>query len=373
MKVSIFHASAGYGHQRIAEVIAECFRARGLKPEEVVVEDALHKSAFYFRALYPATYFYSVKYLPDVWGWFYETSDNARVYRALRPLRQAFNAFHGRRLLKEVLQAQPDVIVCTHFFSAEVFSRARREGKIKSKIIVVITDFYPHTFWVNEGTDTYWVMSKEGSDELKKRGVPSEKIQVGGIPVHPQFQTSGRKKEILKKWGFEANRFTLLLTSGSFGLGPQAAILRELAFFSDRIQCFVVCGRNEALYKSLKDSLYTFPVKIFGFVDFMHELMEASDLLIAKSGGSTTAESLAKGIPMVVLDPIPGQETRNAHLLKERTAAFFMRRPEQIQTILQAIFDQPDLLNAKRKVIHELAKPHAREELVSFVLREVSR
>ncbi len=105
----------------------------------------------------------------------------------------------------------------------------------------------------------------------------------------------------------------------------------------------------------------------------MPDLMEASDLILAKSGGATTTESLAKGIPMVILDPIPGQESRNAELLLERNASFTLQRPAQIKTILQSIFEYPQLLQDKRLEMRKIAKPNAADDLVTFVLEKVSK
>ena len=216
--------------------------------------------------------------------------------------------------------------------------------------------------------DLYWVMADEGARELQKRGIPESKIRAGGIPVAEVFKPKGNKKEIRAKWGFSDDRLTLLMTSGSFGLGPQIEMLEALAPLKDRIQCFVVCGNNTSLKQSLESGNFSFPVKIFGFIDFMADLMEASDLIVAKSGGSTTTEALAKGVPMIVIDPIPGQETRNAEVLKCRNAAFFMKHPEQIRTITQAILDHPEILAAKRTEIQRLAKPDAAKSLADYLL-----
>ena len=120
--------------------------------------------------------------------------------------------------------------------------------------------------------------------------------------------------------------------------------------------------------EQLESMRFSFPVKVFGFVDFMPELMEASDLLVAKSGGATTVESLAKGIPMVVLHPIPGQETRNAKFLKQTNAAFFMQAPEQIKPILYAVLTYPDMLKSKRAAVASIARPRATEDAVKFIL-----
>jgi len=368
VKLRVFYASAGHGHQRVAEVIAKVFRSRDLTEEEVHVEDSLASTSPLFRWIYPETYYRFVRHHPKLWGWFYETLDRPKIYALIKPFREWANQFEGGRLLKRMQKENPEHILCTHFFSAELFSRAKKQGKIKSTITTVITDFSPQSFWVNEGTDYYWVANDESKQDLKKRGVAGERVFVGGIPVDPVFMPSGRKKDILKKWGFSEDRFTLLLSSGSFGLGPKEHILRELDEFSYRIQCFVVCGNNRRLQKSLEAEQHSFPKIVFGFIDFMPELMEATDLLIAKSGGSTTVESLAKDLPMVVVHPIPGQEMRNAHFLKEHNASFFIEEPEQIKIILRNIFENAELLHAKHRAIQAIAKPHAADDLVSFIL-----
>lgn len=371
MKVFLFHATAGHGHKKVAEVLGKAFRDRGLGEGDVQVFDSLDFTPWIFRKTYPASYFYSVKYTPAVWGFFYENLDFPKPYAMLRPLRSLANAINGTRIMQLVEKENPDVLICTHFFTAELFATAKTKGKLKAKIITVITDFLPHTFWVNDGTDYYWVMSDETKAELLKRGVPAEKIILGGIPVDPVFQPNGQKKQILEKHGLSQDRFTLLLTSGSFGLGPQEEILRELEAFKDQIQCFVICGQNASLKARLDSLTFSFPVKVFGFVNFMPELMEASDLMIAKPGGATTTESLAKGLPMIIMEPIPGQESRNASILEARYAAFSMKTPADVKTILRAVFDNPQLMISKKNAIAELAKPHAANDLVSFAFKLV--
>ncbi len=370
MKIYIFHASAGHGHQRVAEVIEKVFHMRGLSADEVKVEDSLHSTSPFFRWIYPESYYRMVRDHPALWGWFYETFDLPGVYKMIRPFRESINQLEGGRLLKRMRREKPEHILCTHFFTAELFSRAKLKGKIKATVTTVITDFYPHAFWVHPGTDYYWVMNEESETELRRRGVPKEKIRVGGIPVDPAFKPTGRKKELLKKWGFKEDRFTVLFSSGSFGLGPTDKALAELEHYADRVQCFVVCGNNRHLKSRLDKEHFSFPVQVFGFVDFMADLMEASDLMVAKSGGSSTVESLAKDLPMVVFHPIPGQELRNAQFLKSHNASFFMEHPEQIKNILKAIFENPDLIKDKHKMIREIAKPNAADDLVTFILEE---
>ncbi len=368
MKIFIFHASAGHGHRKIAEVLESAFKRRQVPGLECVVEDSLDSTPSFFKKAYVDTYFYAVKYIPAIWGWCYEMLDRPWLYALARPFRSLSNRIYGQKLLRRVIDEAPDLIICTHFFTAELFATAKRKGLLKSRLLVQISDFMPHTFWVNSGTDDYWVMGKDGADDLKRRGVSPEQIIAGGIPVEEVFRPNGKKFELRPKWGLTNDRLTLLLTSGSFGLGPTEEILKELEAFKDRIQCLVVCGNNAELKTRLENTAFGFPIRIFGFVNFMADLMETSDLMIAKTGGATTSESLAKGLPMVVMKPIPGQETRNAAVLRQNDAAFFMDLPEEIVPIVRTVLDDPQAMEKKRLAISNLARPHAADELVAFAL-----
>lgn len=368
MKIDIVHAAAGEGHRKIAIAIQDAFARLGRKDLQIRLIDSLNYTTKTFKSSYAPIYNWAVMNAPSLWGFFYELLDFAIIYKLIKPFRLLTNSMHAQALQNDMIRNQPDVIVSTHFMPPEILGRARLQGKLKAKMVTVITDYYPHTFWVNPGTDLYWVMAEETKQDLIRRGVPEEKIVVGGIPINPMFKPLGKKTEFQKKHALEAGRYTILLTAGSFGLGPQEAILEELKAFKEKVQCLVVCARNAELKKRLESTTYPFPVKVFGFIDFMPELMEASDLMIAKSGGSTTTEALAKGLVMVVMTPIPGQETRNAKLLKTCDAAFFLEKPSDIHRIIQSILSDPMVMEQKRAAVKNLARPDAADNFVKTVL-----
>lgn len=368
MKIDIIHATAGEGHRKIAIAVQDAFARCGRKDLEVRLLNCLDYVSPAMQKTYAPIYYWAVIHAPGLWGWFYEVLDYAWVYALVRPFRALTNSFHAKKLLEDIVKHQPDVIISTHFLPPEILGRAKKRGLIRSKMVSVVTDFYPHTFWVNPGTDHYWVMAEETKQDLLRRGVPAASITDGGIPIVPKFKPTGRRGAILKTYGLEENRFTILLTSGSFGLGPQEAILEELKAFKEKVQAFVVCANNKELKTLLESKSYPFPVKIFGFIDFMPDLMEASDLMVAKSGGSTTSEALAKGVVMVVMRPIPGQETRNAKLLKLRQAAFFLEEPSEIRGIVKSILEDPAVLSQTRAAIQRLSRPDAADDLVRLVL-----
>lgn len=366
----ILHASAGEGHKKVAEAVKEGFLAVGVPEKEILLLDVLEEAPLIFRSLYHGSYYYSVKYIPYLWGLVYQIFDHPWAYRILaRPLRQVVNSLVTRRLVRRLLQEKPEAVISTHFLAPEVLGRLKLRRRISSFLLTVVTDYSPHAFWVNPGTDHYWVMSEEGKKDLEKKGIPSIHVTTGGIPVSLRFRPQGKKKLFRKKEGLEPDRFTILVTSGGFGLGPTAAVLDAFTPFKDKVQALVVTGRNRNTFRSLEKRKYLFPLRIYGFVSHMDELMEASDLIIAKPGGATATESLAKGVPLVILDPIPGQESGNMRTLRARNASFLIRTAKDLPIVLKGILDYPEVLEEKRQSMARLAKPEAALELARFVLR----
>ena len=369
MRIAILHASAGHGHAQAAASIREGFLFYGVPENDILVLDSLDETPAWFKKFYTSLYYYSVKHTPRIWGASYALLDQAWFYNTLGyPVRRLINGWAGGRILERMKREKPDAILFTHFLAPEVLGHAKKNGEISSLLLTVITDFLPHRFWINSGVDHYWVMSDEGKQIIEGWGVGPEKVTAGGIPVALRFRPAGAKKECRRKEDLDEDRFTLLITSGSFGLGPTEEVLRTLREFGNRIQVIAVCGRNQNLFETLNKESYPFKVKLYGFVSHMDELMEASDLIVAKPGGATTSESLAKGLPVAVLEPIPGQEAGNARLLRERNAAFFLKHPTDIRIILKAIFDYPAVLAEKKRSIDALAKPDAARDVARFVL-----
>ena len=160
-------------------------------------------------------------------------------------------------------------------------------------------------------------------------------------------------------------RFTILVSAGGFGVGPVEHIIQALAELAQPAQVVVVCGRNEELAHGLTRVVRKLPTsarvsfKLLGYTTEMDELMAAADLFVGKPGGLTTSEALAKGLPMVVINPIPGQEERNSdHLLEEGIALRCNNLPALAYKI-DRLIDEPGKLTLMRGNAMALAKPQA--------------
>jgi processive 1,2-diacylglycerol beta-glucosyltransferase len=166
----------------------------------------------------------------------------------------------------------------------------------------------------------------------------------------------------------------VLLLSGGFGVGPTADLIRSLRELDMPCQFLVVAGANEKMKKEAEAAAagLSLPVKVFGFVTNMHELMDASDVVISKPGGLTTSEVLAKGKPMIIIDPIPGQEQRNAESLLEAGAAMRLFEVEDAPYKIRLLLSDKARLARMRKSALALGKPRAAFDIVRDISRQVT-
>jgi processive 1,2-diacylglycerol beta-glucosyltransferase len=176
--------------------------------------------------------------------------------------------------------------------------------------------------WLLHNVDWYFVACEETKVYLSALGIPPETIYVTGIPIDPVFGIEKPKHETRIRLGLDPDRTTLLVSIGGFGVGPVESLVRAIQEVRHPIQVVTICGRNarlESRLKSFPEARH--PMKVIGFTNEMDSWMAASDLLVGKSGGLTSSEALARGLVLVIVNPIPGQEERNSdHFLEEGVA-----------------------------------------------------
>ncbi len=369
-KILILHSSAGHGHENAARAIEEACRSRDPRADIRCV-DALEFAAPIYSKGYRETYFFLIDRLPAVWGFFYYLLDHPMTDAIVRPLRRLVNSVFGSGLEKFIVSERPSVIICTHFFPLEVAGRLKRSGKIDARLGVVVTDYLPHYFWVEGAADFYVAAIEETKIGLKERGVPESKVRVLGIPIESKFETLRPRAEAAAALGVQNDRFTALVTSGGAGIGPTSKITQELLLLPEPPQILAVCGNNRALFETLSALSRTDPrLKVFGFVKNMDTLMDASDVLIGKSGGLTLTECLSKKKPMIILRPIPGQETRNADCVKLYQAGLVAGSVSEAVTLVRSAMDDAALLARLTEGASRMARPRAARDIAEWIANE---
>lgn len=367
-RVLVVTGTAGHGHVRAAKAVASALRTRhsALDVGEV---DALAGMPRWFSSTYRAGYVWMVDRHPMVWRHFYETNEKAPT-----AIGHALTTFAGRSFLKTTLAWKPDLILCTHFLAPELFAWAQRTGRGSVPLHVVITDHDCHRVWWQPEVEAFYVSSDLVKARLSYRfGVPPGRIHVTGIPIDASFRDKRDPVAIRAKLGLDPQRPTVLLLTGGFTPGPMAASI--LGIWADRpdVQVIAVCGKNARLLRRL--SSLPRPVggvlHVLGFRDDVPDLMTVADLVVSKSGGLTTSESMAMGKPLVVSAAIAGQEERNADAVAAAGAGVKALTPEEVRWHVVRLVSKPEELRAMSTRARAFGRPHAAEDVADLVAERV--
>jgi len=368
-KVLIFHTTAGHGHLKAAESIEAKLRQE--HPDVVVKTwNALDFFPPLVKKLYVDSYVWMVTSAPFLWGFFYAMSDNKRWYFITAMKRRIFNGWVGGRLAAQIREVSPDVVVSTHFLAPEVCSALKKQGQLRAKTITMVTDFMVHRFWIFANTDQYAVACDETKNNLIKEGIQPERIQVTGVPVGDQFSRRKDSRAMKEKFGLSPDQNTVLFTSGGMGATAIEKLVDHVIKSDDTLQVLVICGNNAKLRIAVDERVSGNPrVKVFDFVDNMDELMDAADIIVGKAGGSTVSEALAKGKPLFILSPVPGQETLNTEVLTKRGAAFEVKDNADLPQMIQSYLKDSNQKNKVQEAVDAMARPEAAHDVVGLIMK----
>lgn len=367
MRILIATVTAGGGHLAAAAALDEAWRA--VRPRDVVERvDLVKFFSPLHRKIHAEGYVKLVERAPELWGMIFAKTDSPKVARRLNRIQRLFPSRSRIRFARHVKQFKPDVVLCTHYEPLSVLGSLRRENPqwAAPLVVSIVTDFEAHALWMEPDVDLYCVAAEETKARLVARGAAAENVIATGIPITGKFAAKPDAAAARKALGLRDDLPTLLVLSGGFGMGPVAKILGQLDKVSASFQTLVVCGRNEELRRELAAQDRKHPTRVLGFASNMHELMAVADLIITKPGGLTSSEALAMGKPLLILDPIPGQEAANSDFLLERGAAVKVNRVDDVP------FKVEQLISSKK--LAELAKAAAalgRVDAAATICREV--
>lgn len=314
-----------------------------------------------FRRLYGQGYLDFVNHAPELVGALYDRTNRPPKHPAAERLGMLLQRLNTRPFVRFLREFQPDVVAHTHFLPAALVAHEKRKRRFEAPHLVVLTDFDVHRFWLCPGIECYCVAREDNRVHLAALGEPAERIRVTGIPVAPVFAEEPDVAALRRKHGIAGDRPTLLVLGGGFGVGPVESLVEGLWGAVRGAEIVVVAGKNEPLRKRLERRAAGAPVptRVLGFTREMHEWMALAALAVTKPGGLTTSEALARGLPLVVANPIPGQEARNATMLFEEGAAISGENPWTLGFRVARLLESRDRLAAMRAAARRLGRPRA--------------
>jgi processive 1,2-diacylglycerol beta-glucosyltransferase len=371
-RILVLSASVGAGHLRAARAVEQALRE--VAPDAAIRNvDVLELTNAPFRRLYGKAYLDLVNRVPHVLGYFYDILDQPSRAGGDR-LRLAVEKMNLRPFIRFLQKEPSDLIINTHFLPAEIIANLRTTDRLKVPQVTVTTDFETHRLWVNQPCEHYFTATEEGARYLQHWGVPARDTTATGIPIDPVFSRPKDRGDCLTRHGLTGDRPVILQLAGGFGVGPIEKLYQSLLQIERPLELVVIAGRNEAV----KARLLALPpsvrhrTHVLGFTDQIDELMAVADLVVSKPGGLTTSETLARGAPMVIVNPIPGQESRNSDFLLENGAAIKVNNLATLTYKVGAILDEPARLAQLRSNVARLARPRAAYEVAERSLKLLS-
>ena len=371
-KVIIFYASFGGGHLSAAKSI-QSYLLKNYKDTEIELIDCMKYVNKTIEKVSTTAYKEMAKKMPWAWGKMYESSQKG----PLAHISSKANSFMAIKLLKLLREKKPDIVISTHPFGSQMCSYLKRKKKIDFKIATIMTDFKSHDQWLvgADYTDYFFVSNIDMQRELVEKNINENKVIVTGIPVREEFLVSHNKEQILKDLNFSPNKKTILLFGGGeFGLGKEMTlnVFECLLKNCTNTQIIAISGKNEAMKTKFEnlvnEHLREQDVRIFEFTDKVAEYMSISSLVITKPGGLTSSESLVSHLPMVLINPIPGQEEENAEFLESKKVAKWIKKDDDINFILNILVNDDAVLNNMKENTYLIAKPNATENICKIIM-----
>ena len=374
-KILIFYASYGGGHLTAAKSI-ENYLKQNYSNTSIELIDCMKYINKPIEKITTAAYREMAKKLPWAWGKIYSDSQKG----PLAHITTRSNKIMAIKLLRLLREKQPDLIISTHPFGSQMCSYLKRKEKIHAKIATIMTDFAPHDQWLigKEYTDYYFVAHNKMKDYLKLQNIEDNKIFATGIPISSRFLEDFDTNTILKSFGLEPNKQTILFfAGGEFGLGKNQTINIFECIVNNfkNIQMVAIAGKNEKMKKQFEYIVNLCGrengIKVLPFTDKVPELMHISDLVITKPGGLTVTESLASNLPILVINPIPGQEEENAEFLEENRIAIWLKKKDDVEQVLNNLLNNKEKLLEMKENTKKLANKYAARDICKILMDNI--
>jgi processive 1,2-diacylglycerol beta-glucosyltransferase len=308
-----------------------------------------------------------VKRTPEIWEYLY---DNPKVMKSVHRLRDMIHRSNTGKLKALLNEFKPDGVICTQAFPCGLIADYKDTFNVDIPLIGVLTDYAPHSYWIFDKVDRYIVPSMETGKKLIDNGVDPQRVMPYGIPIDAKFQQSPDKDKIFNKLALEPGVPTILVMGGTQGLGP----IKELVVMMDRsplaLQVIIACGTNKKLFKWLQARRRNFKKKsiILSFADNIDELMHISTVIVTKPGGITTAEALARGLPMLIVNPLPGQEAMNTKFLLNEGVAVKAQNGADVVIVLEELLYNKNKLKIMSDKARSLSKPDSSVAIARLML-----
>ncbi|EEQ80319.1 diglucosyl diacylglycerol synthase [Staphylococcus warneri] len=360
-KILIITGSFGNGHMQVTQSIVNQLNEMNLDHLSVIQNDLFMKAHPILTSICKKWYINSFRYFRNMYKNFY--------YSRPDQLDKCFYKYYGlNKLINILINEKPDLILLT--FPTPVMSVLTEQFNINIPVATVMTDYRMHKNWITPESDRYYVATKDTKNDFIEVGVPASQIKVTGIPISDKFEEHIDQRAWLSKHHLDPDRPTILMSAGAFGVSKGFdQMINEILEKSKHSQVVMICGRSKELKRSLQAQFKDHPdVLILGFTKHMNEWMASSQLMVTKPGGITISEGLTRCIPMIFLNPAPGQELENANYFEDMEFGKIANTPDEAIDIVTHLTNNESILNKMTSNMKESKIEYATQKLCKDLL-----
>lgn len=361
MRILILSANTGGGHNSTADALAEQLLRMNADCEITDALSMISEKASHFIS-WGHSYVY--RKLPKLFGTAYRFEEK-------HPPQKIYDYFaKGAVALQEKLLSEYfDAVICVHVFAAMMMTEVRRRFDSRIPNYFVATDYTCSPGVASLDADGFFIPHRMLFGEFVRATLPVNKLYATGIPVHSEFYERIDPVSARRELGLREDRKTVLLSCGSMGCGKLERHALELANrLPNDVTLVVLCGKNEELANDLnRFASDTFVV--VGFTKYIPLYMSAADVYLTKPGGLMTTEAVAKRLPMVFIDAVPGCETRNFDFLTQMRVAEGAKNWKQAISKVTWLLDHPDVIAQQKANMDSFHAGIAAEQICRCVLK----
>lgn len=360
-KILIITGSFGNGHIQVTNSIIEELSHMNLEHLTVIEHDLFLEAHPIMTSICKKWYINSFKYFRRMYKAFY--------YSRPDQLDKCFYKYYGlNKLLNLLLKEKPDLILLT--FPTPVMSVLTEQFNMNIPIATVMTDYRMHKNWITPYSARYYLATEDLKDEFASVGISKETLKVTGIPISARFEDRIDREAWLTQHHLDPKAQTILMSAGAFGVSKGfEQMIQRIIDESPNAQVVMICGRNKELKRQLSKAFKgNRHVLILGYTNNMNEWMASSHLMITKPGGITISEALTRKVPMIFLNPAPGQELENALYFEQKAFGKIADTPSEAIDIVTHLTRHPNEINAMIQNMAEARQPNATQRLCQDLL-----
>lgn len=350
MNILLFYASYGSGHLSAATAIEQYIKENypDAKTLKIDCVEYINKS---INKISTSAYKSIILKTPMLWGQVYKLLKNDTIL----DITQFSNRFMAKKIFTLFEDFEPDLVISCHPLGGQITSFLKSHKKTNCKLATVMTDFASHKQWLigKDYTDYFFVSNIEMKTSLISEGIYPNKIYVSGIPISPNFYKNYDKENIYKSLNIEKNKKNIIFFGGgSLGLSSSSniqAILTSLLQATDEShQIIIISGKNQKLYndfqKTINNTYHKSQIKLIDFTTELPELLPITSFVITKPGGLTITECISTNVPIILINPIPGQEKENAQYIADNKMGIWIKATKPTSEYFQEIFNDTKLI-----------------------------